>query len=520
MTPNSYENSNHFIFSAIPAWGHVRPFCILAARLVKEHETAIVTMILSPSLLSKAETEVAAEFGGEASESTRRRIRILATFHSTSQDIFSLFQPLAETYATAYQTLTDAKSISCAMTGTVFDAVPAPRAVILDPLALGQILATRAISGRSVPILSWYSGHVATIIRLFGPETLGGLDNLAAKIEAEATRRGVTAEEIGDSVLTHTEGKIIKIPGIPEMYDWEFFPQLPPFEAHASPIMKLQYQGMRESDGAFVVSAYAFEEESIKAFKSWQSDMNKEVYIVGPLLPPSSGSVAGSARGSSETEAFLEKAQATYGTNSVFYISFGTIFWPQNQDYLEEAIEALIEKKVPFILAYASPFAKLSDDLIARAELSGFALISKWVPQKYILNHPAIGWFVSHCGQNSVLEALGSGTPIICWPFDADQPVAAYHLSETLKVAIELIEVRTGEKGLKPLLRNGRKPKGTREAVGIEFRETLDACLGERGQELRRNAQDIKTLFAKSWGAGGISRQEFDAFLKKYGAGF
>lgn len=77
---------------------------------------------------------------------------------------------------------------------------------------------------------------------------------------------------------------------------------------------------MKESDGSFVVSAYAFEEESIKAFKSWQSDINKEVYVVGPLLPPSSGAVSGSARGSVETEMFLKKAQTEHGPNSVFYV--------------------------------------------------------------------------------------------------------------------------------------------------------------------------------------------------------
>lgn len=33
-----------------------------------------------------------------------------------------------------------------------------------------------------------------------GPERLGGLGDIGAKIEAEAARLGVTAKEIGDSV--------------------------------------------------------------------------------------------------------------------------------------------------------------------------------------------------------------------------------------------------------------------------------------------------------------------------------
>lgn len=105
----------------------------------------------------------------------------------------------------------------------------------------------------------------------------------------------------------------------------------------------------------------------------------------------------------------------------------------------------------------------------------------------------------------------------ICWPFRFDQPLASAHLSENLNIAFELVEVRTGEHGMKPLHRNGRKPKGTREAVGIEIREVLDACRGEKGAELRKNAEEMKAKFRKSWKPDGVGRKDFNAFLDKYG---
>ena len=37
-----------------------------------------------------------------------------------------------DAYHAAYQTLYEAKSVTCSVTGTLFDAVPAPCAVILD----------------------------------------------------------------------------------------------------------------------------------------------------------------------------------------------------------------------------------------------------------------------------------------------------------------------------------------------------------------------------------------------------
>lgn len=70
---------------------------------------------------------------------------------------------------------------------------------------------------------------------------------------------------------------------------------------------------------------------------------------------------------------------------------------------------------------------------------------------------------------------------------------------------------------MKPLFRNGRKPQGTREAVGVEIREVLDACRGEKGEELRKSAEDTKAKFGRSWGPDGVSRKDFNAFLDKFG---
>ena len=103
----------------------------------------------------------------------------------------------------------------------------------------------------------------------------------------------------------------------------------------------------------------------------------------------------------------------------------------------------------------------------------------------------------------------------ICWPIAADQPAAAAHLTKNLNAAFELFQVRTGE-GLKPLARNGLTPEGTREAVGIEIRQTIDLSRSEKGQEMRRNAEQVKVKFAQAWEEDGMARQEIRKFLHKY----
>ncbi|KDR70116.1 hypothetical protein GALMADRAFT_103236 [Galerina marginata CBS 339.88] len=205
-----------------------------------------------------------------------------------------------------------------------------------------------------------------------------------------------------------------------------------------------------------------------------------------------------------------------HGENSVLFISFGTIFWPTVPEYVDEVIEAAIEKRFPFIFCFASASAKISDALAKKVESSGLGILTRWAPQQFILNHAATGWFLTHCGHNSITEALASGIPLIAWPFEADQPTAAAHLSQNLNVAIELIEVRTGERGLKPLYRNGRAAQGTCEAVGVEIREVIDTCRGSKGEELRNNAQALKRKFGKAWQVDGVSRKELRTFLEDF----
>ncbi|PPQ87580.1 hypothetical protein CVT25_006080, partial [Psilocybe cyanescens] len=423
-------------------------------------------------------------------------------------------------------------AVTCATTGRVFDGVAAPNAIFLDVYASPLMLATRAITGHSIHIIGFIPVHASFVLHRYGPEHMGGQGDLGGKIEAEAARLGVTVEEIGDAVFYRTEGKINKVPGLPLMYDWEHFPQLlvTTGKIVVSDFLKLAYNGLKECDVGFSLSAYDFEPESIDALKSWfAEEWKKEVYTVGPLLAskPTTSSVApdiktiangnGNSNGhsngdpsSSEIQAFLEKSLKEYGEKSLVLISFGSLFWPTVQEYVEEVIEALIEKKFPFIVSYASQFAKITDDLMDRITSSGCGLISKWIPQKFILNHPATGWFITYNGQSGVLESLDSGIPMICWPFEFDQPLAAAHLSTNLHIAFELIEVRTGAHGMQPVLRlNDRAPQGTRGAVGIEIRAVLDACRSAKGGGAPAECGgDEGEVWEGVGGGGGWCREE------------
>ena len=96
--------------------------------------------------------------------------------------------------------------------------------------------------------------------------------------------------------------------------------------------------------------------------------MQKEIHVLGPLLPSGYGIEAQNSeeRSGVDIEAFLGEMQVQYGKRSVFFvrfflffcistklifsqISFGTVFYPTVSEYVDELVEALIEKKAPFV---------------------------------------------------------------------------------------------------------------------------------------------------------------------------
>ena len=62
--------------------------------------------------------------------------------------------------------------------------------------ALPQFQATRAVSGRSVPIIAWVTFGAGAIIRFFGPESMGGVGDFDAKIDAEIAFTGLSVDDI------------------------------------------------------------------------------------------------------------------------------------------------------------------------------------------------------------------------------------------------------------------------------------------------------------------------------------
>ncbi|KAI0515675.1 hypothetical protein KFK09_008341 [Dendrobium nobile] len=65
-------------------------------------------------------------------------------------------------------------------------------------------------------------------------------------------------------------------------------------------------------------------------------------------------------------------------------------------------------------------------------------VIREWAPQLLILNHIAVGGFVTHCGWNSSLEGICAGLPMVTWPLYAEQFYNEKLLVDVLKFGVEV----------------------------------------------------------------------------------
>ncbi|KAF3949185.1 hypothetical protein CMV_024912 [Castanea mollissima] len=127
----------------------------------------------------------------------------------------------------------------------------------------------------------------------------------------------------------------------------------------------------------------------------------------------------------------------------------------------------------------------LPKGFLERTKDRGF-VVKQWAPQVEVLSHDSVGGFVTHCGWNSVLEAISVGMPMVAWPLYAEQRLNRVFLVEEMKVALGLKEMEDGfvsaeelEKRLRELFES-KAGRDVRESV-LGFRDEATIAQKEGG---------------------------------------
>ncbi|XP_028757166.1 UDP-glycosyltransferase 92A1-like [Neltuma alba] len=178
------------------------------------------------------------------------------------------------------------------------------------------------------------------------------------------------------------------------------------------------------------------------------------VWAIGPVVL-STGSGSRGKGGGVRPELCREWLD-TKPCNSVLYVCFGSMNTVSAAQMMELGM-ALERSGRNFIWVVRPPIGYdinsefraeewLPQGFVGRIRESGRGLIAiGWAPQLEILSHKAVSAFLSHCGWNSVLEALSHGVPILGWPMAAEQFFNCKFLEEQVGVCTEVARGKSCE---------------------------------------------------------------------------
>ncbi|KAF5179527.1 Glycosyltransferase [Thalictrum thalictroides] len=199
--------------------------------------------------------------------------------------------------------------------------------------------------------------------------------------------------------------------------------------------------------------------------------------------------------------------------NSVVYVCLGSLcqFLPLQLIEIGLGLEA---SNRPFVWVIRrgkndSELEKwLSEERFVERTKDRGLVIMGWAPQVLILEHQAIGGFLTHCGWNSALEGVCAGLPMITFPMFAEQFLNEKLIGQVLEIGVSV--------GIKTSIQWGEEEKigvlVKREDVEIAVNKVMDE--GERGEIRREKARELRKMARSAMEEGGSSHLNMTLFIQ------
>ncbi|GMI98508.1 hypothetical protein like AT3G22250 [Hibiscus trionum] len=162
---------------------------------------------------------------------------------------------------------------------------------------------------------------------------------------------------------------------------------------------------------------------------------NPIILPVGPLSKPSSTTTKNPSFWKEDTSCldWLNRQKS----NSVIYVSFGSWVSPIGDAKIKTLALTLESLNRPFIWVLADSWRQgLPNGYPERVSKQG-KLVS-WAPQLQILQHEAVGLYITHCGWNSTMEAIQCRKRLLCYPVAGDQFVNCKYIVKVWKIGVKV----------------------------------------------------------------------------------
>ena len=240
------------------------------------------------------------------------------------------------------------------------------------------------------------------------------------------------------------------------------------------------------------------------------------IFCIGPLIAADdrSGGGGGGGSGIPECLTWLESQPK----RSVLFLCFGSLGL-FSEEQLKEIAVGLERSGQRFLWVVRSPPSKdpsrrflappepdlnslLPDGFLDRTKERGL-MVKSWAPQVAVLNHASVGGFVTHCGWNSVLEAVCAGVPMVAWPLYAEQRFNRVVMVEEMKLAFPMEESEEGfvtatevEKRVRELMES-EEGRNTLRLRIMAMKEAAETAMSDGG-----SSRTALTKLVKSWRPG------------------
>ncbi|KAK8948983.1 UDP-glucose flavonoid 3-O-glucosyltransferase 7 [Platanthera zijinensis] len=308
---------------------------------------------------------------------------------------------------------------------------------------------------------------------------------------------------------------LIELPGLPHRIQM-LKTQIIDFEKLAGTPMEFMAELLREvkevepkSYGAVMNSFYELEPDYVQ----WhQEETTTKTWHVGPVSLCNKAAAEKSARGGGGGQQMQGNAGECLKwldgkpAGSVVYACFGSgsLFTAAQLREMALGLEASGQAFV-WVVRNAGDEWVPDQGYYERIEGRGM-VVRGWAPQLLILNHAAVGGFVTHCGWNSSLEGICAGLPLVTWPLYAEQFYNERFLVEVLKIGVAVgSEVFSFTQEGRPVVEAAKLEVAVRRVMGD------DEEAGERRRRARETAKMARTAVEE----GGSSYMEIDRLIRE-----
>lgn len=288
--------------------------------------------------------------------------------------------------------------------------------------------------------------------------------------------------------------------------------QIPPYvraeeETEFAKMLKEGLESEWTSHGVIMNSFYELESEYVDHYRNV---LNGRAWHIGPLSL-CNRSLEEKAQRGKQTAIDADdclKWLDSKSRNSVLYVCFGS-FCKFPSEQLHEIAMGLEASGQQFIwVVKKGTNDKETEDWMPEGfeerMIDKGLIIRGWAPQVMILDHGAIGGFVTHCGWNSTLEGIAAGVPMVTWPSFAEQFFTEKLITEVLRIGVAV--------GAKEWVAGAGGGNIKRDTVESAVRSII---VGEEAEERRNRCKGLKEMARKAVEEGGSSYSDLNALIQE-----